>query len=158
MYQTPFVRKATEDNMFRSLGNKASVLVSGADTGGSFAIVQIEEQKGCEPPPHIHHNEDETFYVVDGEVTYFVGDQEIHATPGTYLFAPRGIQHTFKLKTPTANVIVSVHPAGFETFVQEMGQKLPNPIQPDPASPPNLNDILLLVEIAKKYGIEIKAG
>ncbi|WP_223596794.1 cupin domain-containing protein [Neobacillus bataviensis] len=60
-----------------------------------------KERKGFEPPPHTHLREDETFYVLEGQITYYIDDTVIHATPGTYVYAPKGIEHTFKVNTET---------------------------------------------------------
>jgi len=154
MSNQPFSRQVSEDNSFLFLGNKVSLLVMGEDTQGQYAMIQTEERKGFEPPPHVHTREDENFYVLEGEVTYFIADKVIHATPGTFVHAPRGIQHTFKLNTEQAKVLVSVYPSGFEKFVKELS--IPVPEQMPPAlEPPSPEEVQRLISIAKKYGIEM---
>ncbi len=137
------------------LGIKASILVEGEDTQGQFAIIETEERKGFEPPPHIHTREDEAFYVLEGEITYYVADKVIHATPGTYVYAPRGIEHTFKLNTEQAKVLVSVYPSGFEKFVKELSVPVPEQLPPVPDGPPDAEEVQKLISIAAKYGIKI---
>jgi quercetin dioxygenase-like cupin family protein len=112
MVHLPFARKASKENTVLFLGGmKASFLVDGEDSQGQYCLIHMEERKGLEPPPHIHTREDEAYYVLEGEVTYHIADRVIHATPGTYVFAPRGIEHTFSLKTEQANVLVLLtHP------------------------------------------------
>ena len=56
---------------------------TGEDTGDQFALMEQVARKGNVPPRHIHHREDETFYVLEGEMTFAVGDETIKATPGT---------------------------------------------------------------------------
>ncbi|MEW9671289.1 cupin domain-containing protein [Ammoniphilus sp. 3BR4] len=157
MVHVPFARKASKDNTFLFLGGiKASFLVDGADTQGQYAVVQMEERKGLEPPPHIHTREDEAFYVLEGEVTYYVGDEAIDASPGTYVYAPSGIQHTFSLKTEQAKVLVFAYPSGFENFVKELSVPLPEHMPPVPIGPPSPEDVQKLNSIAAQYGIEIQ--
>lgn len=115
----------------------------------------MEEWKGLEPPPHIHTREDEAFYVLEGEVTYYVGEEAIDASPGTYVYAPRGIQHTFSLKTEQAKVLVFAYPSGFENFVKELSVPLPESMPPIPIGPPSPEDVQKLISIAAQYGIEI---
>jgi len=157
MVHNPFARKASKDNTFLFLGGiKASILVNGEDTLGQYSIFQMEERKGLEPPPHIHTREDEAFYVIEGEVTYYVGDEIIHATPGTYVYAPRGIQHSFTLKTEQAKVLVFAYPSGFENFVIELSGPVPEQLPPIPVGPPDPEDVKKLIAIAAQYGIDIK--
>ncbi|MCJ8008173.1 cupin domain-containing protein [Lederbergia wuyishanensis] len=151
----PFVRQSSKDNTFLFLGNKASILVSGEDTKGRYSTILMEERRGFEPPPHIHMKEDETFYVLEGEVIYNIADSVIQASPGTYVYAPRGISHTFKLNTETAKVLVSVYPSGFEHFVKELSVPVPQELPPVPIGPPSPQEIQNLISIALKYGIEI---
>lgn len=153
----PFERKAAKDNTVLFLGGiKASILVEGEDTQGKYSVIQMEERKGLEPPPHIHTREDEAFYVLEGEVTYYVADEVIHAAPGSYVYAPRGIQHTFSLKTEQAKVLVFTYPSGFEKFVLEMSVPVPEHLPAVPVAPPTPEYVQRLISIAAQYGIEIK--
>jgi len=158
MSNAPFSRQAFKDNAFLFLGNKVSLLVTGEETQGQYAVIQTEERKGFEPPPHVHTREDENFYVLEGEVTYFIADQVIHASPGTYVHAPRGIEHTFKVNTESAKVLVSVYPSGFENFVRELSQPVPEQLPSVPEGPPSQEELQMLISIANKYGIEMNIG
>ncbi|MBU8878862.1 cupin domain-containing protein [Bacillus sp. FJAT-29790] len=152
----PFFRRASGDNTILFLGNKVSVLVSGEDTEGRYTTILTEERKGFEPPPHTHLREDETFYVLEGQITYYIADTVIHATPGTYVHAPKGIKHTFKVNTQTAKVLLTVYPSGFERFINELSEPLPQQLPPAPGVPPNPKEIQTLTSIAAKYGIVMK--
>ena len=61
------------------------------ETGNAFSQFEIDDPLGSGPPLHVHHNEDETFYVLKGEITMFVGDERIDLEAGDYCFGPRGI-------------------------------------------------------------------
>src|SRR5215211_2579746 len=67
----------------------AVIKATGADTGGQMALLDITEPPGAEAPRHVHHKEDEGFWVLDGEVTFDVGRTTIAATKGDYAFGPR---------------------------------------------------------------------
>ena len=69
------------------------------------------------PPLHVHHAEDEGFFVVDGEVTLYLPGQQIECGPGDFVLAPRGIPHSYRVGDRTARWLVLSTPAGFERFV-----------------------------------------
>ena len=108
-------RQALEQSVWYS-GWLLTFLATGDDTGGRFALMEQVARKGNVPPRHIHHREDETFYVVEGEMTFSVGDQTIKATAGTMVFAPRDIAHSFTIDSEQVRMLVMVAPAGAEGF------------------------------------------
>src|SRR5215469_8357115 len=76
-------------------GHLMTFLATAEDTQGQFALIEAVARRGDVPPPHIHHREDETFYVLEGEMTFSVGGQTIKATPGTIVSLPRDVAHSF---------------------------------------------------------------
>lgn len=153
MSKMPYVRQFGQENTHYFLGSKVTFLVNGEDTDGQYTVLHFHEQKGLEPPPHIHADEDEAFYVLEGEITYYIDGRPVHATPGTYVYAPRGIEHTFSLQTEEAKVLVTVYPAGFERFVKELSV----PLSHQRHGPPSEEDVKKLIAVAAKYGIDIRA-
>ena len=97
-----------------------TTLVSGAETGGRLAIIELREAAGQEPPRHLHTNEDETVYVRDGTLTVFVGDRAIPAGPGSCLFLPRGVEHGYGVESAEARLVVVCTPAGIEGYYAEL--------------------------------------
>src|SRR6187200_974467 len=81
---------------------RIAIKASGVETGGRFAQVEIDDPLGTAPPMHIHHGEDETFYVVEGTVTVYAGDEEIHLASGDYGFVPRGVPHAYLVTSERA--------------------------------------------------------
>jgi quercetin dioxygenase-like cupin family protein len=77
-------------------------------------IVEVSISPGEEPPLHVHKNEDEWFYVLDGEVTFHVGNENYRASVGGFVSFPRGIPHTFTVESPNARFLVMNTPGGFE--------------------------------------------
>lgn len=119
---------------------------------GQYAVLQVEKVKGLEPPPHKHTHEDEDFFILEGEVTYYIGDEVIHATPGTYVHAPRGVQHSFSMRSERAQVLVLLHPAGLEQLFKELSEPMPENYSPIIAPPPP-EEIERQISTAAKYGI-----
>lgn len=128
------------------LGIPMRIRLHGRDTGGRLSAVESRDVPGGGPPPHIHHREDETFQVLEGEYEWTVGGKTFVAPKGTTIFAPRGIPHTYRYlgQTP-GRLLCVITPAGFEGFFEEIGA----------LSPPEQQDIPRVVEIAKTYGLEI---
>ncbi len=125
------------------------IRISGEDTNGAFAVIEMQVPPGYGGPPHIHHNEDETFYTVDGTLEYTVGDDTIVGDAGTIVHAPRDVPHAFRNPTDTEAIAHTwVHPAGFEEFMAEATPKVT-----DPTDPPEL-DMARVMEIAPDYGVE----
>src|SRR5580765_4323815 len=108
------------------IGNALNIRIHGRDTGGVLSVVESVEQPGGGPPPHIHHREDETFQVLEGEYEFTVDGKTIRAQEGATLFAPRGVPHTYRYlgKTP-GRLMVTRTPAGFEEFFEEVGALTP---------------------------------
>lgn len=103
-------------------GGLMTVHADSADTGGQFALVEVSGSPGGEPPKHIHSHEDELFYVMEGKLKAFRGDEQIILTPGESAFLPRGVPHTFKILSSYARWLVYITPAGFEEFFRVLGR------------------------------------
>jgi len=128
------------------LGIPMLIRLHGRDTGGTLSVVESHDVPGGGPPPHIHHREDETFQILEGDYEFMVGGKTILAQPGTTLFAPRGIAHTYRyLGNSTGKLMCTITPAGFEGFFEEI----------DALTPQQQSDIPRVLEIAKKFGLEI---
>ena len=124
------------------------------DTGGQYTLVEVQVDPDIGPPPHIHHREDEAFYIQEGELEFQLGDQIVIATPGTFLYSPKGHVHRFTNKTTQrAKMLAWYMPAGIEQFFAEVGVEVDNPDAPSiPASPERIERLLAA---APQYGIEI---
>ena len=131
---------------------RLTVKASGAETGDAFAQFLTDDPRGTAPPLHVHHNEDEAFYVLDGEVTVLVGDERIDLRTGDYCFSPRGIPHTWIVRSERARMLVTVSPAGIEQAFVSCGVPVTG-IEP-PAQPvlPALDE---LIRVFAGYGCEI---
>lgn len=119
------------------LGEIIHMKVTGAQTAGRYSIAEEIAPPGGGPPLHVHRNEDEWFYILEGAFTFQVGEQLLNVTPGTALFGPRGVPHTFaNTGTTPGRMIIVFEPAGFEHFFAKMadacrnGMPAPSVIEP----------------------------
>jgi quercetin dioxygenase-like cupin family protein len=128
-------------------------LATGEDTRGQFALIEAVARKGNVPPPHIHHREDETYYVLEGELTVSVGDRTIKATQGTMVFLPRDVVHSFVIDSEQVRMLVLATPAGMEGYFKECSVPAPAVTLPPPAETP-YSEIPKMLAVAPKFGIE----
>src|SRR5215212_5974036 len=92
------------------LGMLATIKVTKEQTGGRYALVEILAPEGYEAVLHVHHQEDEGFYILEGEMTFYVGDQKIKAQPGSYLFGPKDVPHAFTVDSGPARLLFVLSP------------------------------------------------
>jgi len=144
------------DSLERSVwysGWLLTFLATGEDTQGQFALMEQISRKGNVPPRHIHHREDETFYVIEGEMTFSIGDRTIKATPGTMVFAPRDVAHSFTIDSDQVRILVQLAPAGGEAFFKACSVPAPSMTLPPPGKPP-YSEIQKMMALAPEYGFE----
>lgn len=154
MTHPPILRQPGEGKSIAVVGDVYRFLATGDDTDGRYAIFEAVVPPGGGPPPHIHSREEESFYVLEGEITFQVGDQRIVAKAGTFANMPVGSLHSFRNDTDkVARMIISVAPAGLEKMFLEVGQPVTFGQQ---APPPSKAEIDRLLTIAPSYGIEIQ--
>ena len=148
---TSYERHADRENSMWYRGDLFTFLAEGKDTGGRVTVIEFAPKRGLEPPPHTHTKEDEAYYVIDGEVTFRVGDESFEARPGSYVFLPRGIQHEWHIHTPEARVLMIFMPSGMEDFFKALA----DPVEGDdlhnaPQTRPNMAQMRAL---ADEYGL-----
>jgi mannose-6-phosphate isomerase-like protein (cupin superfamily) len=134
------------------LGSLTLVKATGGQTHGAFGLVEQLLPPGFSSPWHLHHREDEAFYVVEGEMTFICGNDRVKAGPGAYVYGPRGVPHGFRVEgSSPARLLLLNAPAGFEQFVVEMSEPASGFVLPV-ASPPDMGK---LIALAAKYQIDI---
>jgi mannose-6-phosphate isomerase-like protein (cupin superfamily) len=148
----PFVLKKGEGQSVWSLGGRFTLKVGEKDAAGRFALVEALAFRATEPPLHIHHKEDEAWYILDGHMTFYVGDAVLEAEAGSFVFAPSGIAHTFTVDVEPTRVLVFASPAGFERFAVELGEPATNDKPPAGLAVPGPD---VLGPFAQRYGIEV---
>ncbi len=131
------------------------MLISPEETQGSFALVDMTLPRGVEPPVHIHTREDETFYVLDGEMTFHVGEKAIKAGVGESVFSPRQVQHHFEINTPTARFLTFITPGQFLEYFLQFSFPAAEQVQvtPPQGPPPAEHIAFMTSQLEEKYGV-----
>jgi quercetin dioxygenase-like cupin family protein len=128
------------------------VVVSGAETSGRFALITAHAQRGNEPPLHTHSREDEMIYVVEGRVTVYVGDAHHDCPAGTCMMLPREREHTYRVESGSARLLVLLLPAGLEALYADRGDVC---FPQDRKAGARFDDVDHLVTAAAHYGVTI---
>jgi len=121
--------------------------------GDGAMVTEQTAPRGSGSPLHVHHNEDEWFYVIEGELTFWVGGQVILAPAGAFVYGPRDIPHTFTVTSDQARFLLVVEPAGFENFVRTLSE--PAARLEIPPAPTELPDMEPMLRVAAEYGLDI---
>jgi quercetin dioxygenase-like cupin family protein len=149
----PYVLSAGEGSSIWFLGTLQTYKAVGEDTRNAFTLVECLLPPGFGPPPHLHKQEEETFYLLEGELTVFCGDRRWKVAPGSFVFLPRGIVHGFTVEgLMPAKMLQITSPAGFEHFAAEMGEPAKEVVLPPPGPP----DVEKLLALAAKYHMQIQ--
>lgn len=113
-------------------GSRATVKLTAAETSGALGMTLIEAVAGERAPRHIHTREDEIFILADGATFVTLGENSRLLEAGGVLFMPRGIPHSYEVRTPSANLYVITLPGGFEQFFLNAGYRVGERSTPAP--------------------------
>jgi mannose-6-phosphate isomerase-like protein (cupin superfamily) len=134
------------------VGDLITVKVASEDTDGAFSIAEETTPPQGGPPPHLHQQEGEVLYVLEGEVEFLVGERTIRAGTGSCAYIPKRTLHTFKnVGTSHSRVLAILTPGGLDKFFLEAGE----PAMEGSSAPKGEPDVGRIVEIGQKYGLEI---
>jgi quercetin dioxygenase-like cupin family protein len=136
------------------LGSLAVIKATAADTAGQMTIVEITDPPGVEAPLHVHHREDEAFWILDGTVTFEVGGTTIPAGAGDYVFGPRSIPHRYTVGNEGCKMLFIFTPGGFEDVIRKMSEPAREWTLPPPPSEDEI-DFERMQEIARAHGGEL---
>jgi quercetin dioxygenase-like cupin family protein len=124
-------------------------------TGGAYALFEVATQPGAGPPPHVHHREDESFYVLEGEFEFLIGGETLRVRAGSLLYVPKGTFHAHRgVGDGMGRMLLTQTPGGlYERFFEEVGKPAEDGgrrfvLEDQP-------DVKRIVEIAAERGIEI---
>jgi mannose-6-phosphate isomerase-like protein (cupin superfamily) len=123
-----------------------------ASTDGAMLLVENLAPRGVGSPLHVHHDEDEWFYVLEGELTVWCGGTTIVAGPGDFVYGPRDVPHTFIVSSDEARFLLGTQPGTFEGFVRALCEPATVETIPPAGEPPDMEK---LIPLAAEYGIEI---
>ncbi len=152
------VRRAGSGPSYAVAGDNYIIKAGTADTGGTYAAFEFFVPPGGGPPPHTHYREFEGFYILEGELTFYVGVERLRMTAaaGDFVAAPLGVVHQFSNESSTApaRAFVIAAPAGVEEFFAAAGQPMPDGSQE--THPATADEIARLVDLGPQYGISIE--
>jgi quercetin dioxygenase-like cupin family protein len=134
-------------------GSLAVIKAGATDTGGQMTIVEITEPPGAEAPLHVHHREDEGFWIVEGDVAFEVGGTMIDAHAGDYVFGPRDIPHRYVVGDHGCRMLFILTPGGFEELIREMSEPAKTRTLPPPSG--EEPDLERIQSIAVKHCSEL---
>ena len=124
-----------------------------SQTGGAFSLVEVTVQPGTEPPLHVHAHEDEAYIVLNGRITFQVGDERVDAEPGSFVFLPRGVPHGFAVRSEVARAVLLLTPGGLESFFDGWSEPArERTLPPLPEGPP---DVEGLTRDLAAHGVDI---
>ncbi len=141
-----------------SLGELLTVVATAEETGGAFTLFEEATSPGSSAFPHLHHEEDQAFYVVEGEHEFVCDGRAFEARPGSFVYVPRGTVHSFENvgATPGRLLILSAPAGGTEAFFFEVGEPATDRSSPPaPTAPEGWEGIARIREIARKHGSDI---
>ena len=149
----PIALRPGEGEALWFVGGLLTIKASTETTDGRVAVIEHRMPRGAGSPLHVHRREDEWFYVIDGEVTFWVGGEVIRAPAGSFVYGPRDIPHTFQITSEEARFLLVTEPAGFDSFVRAAAEPAPEAVLPP--APVEQPDPARLVALAAEQGIEI---
>ncbi len=151
------ITRSHEGERVAAVGDIYRFLAESEHTSGSYAIWHATVFPGGGPPPHLHHWEEEGFYILKGSLAFYGNDRRIDASSGTFINLPRHQLHHFHNETDEpAEALILVAPAGLEKMFRTTGRVLSNDIVIAPK--PNAEEISRLLSVAPQFGLEIHAG
>lgn len=136
-------------------GDTVTIKASGAATGGSLTVLEVEANPGAGPPPHTHATEDEAFYVLEGEFEIQIGDEVRPAAAGAFAFVPRGTVHRFSCTGDRpGRMLIAFTPGGLDDFFRESGRPA---VDDGPAPPVDEAEIARTEASARRHGLSVVA-
>jgi quercetin dioxygenase-like cupin family protein len=152
---TSTVSSPDSSEKFAFLGEVVAIRIDGESTGGAFALLEHLLPQGLATPLHVQRNEDETFYVLEGEITVYLDGEVSRAAPGDVVWLPRGLPHAFQVESEHARLLGLSTPAGHERFFALAGEPTDAlALEAQTSQPP---DFARMNAAAETTGVEILA-
>jgi quercetin dioxygenase-like cupin family protein len=131
------------------------VRVGHDDGGDGISVLESRAPQGESPPLHVHHAEDEAFYVLEGELRFRAGGDELRVGPGESVFAATGVPHTYRVESPDGARWLTITTRGdFERFVRSLSRPAERSELPD-RRPPTPGQVQALADAAREHGIDL---
>lgn len=150
----PYSRSAGQGPAYWGPGDLYTFLATGKETNGAYFQFEALVPSGGGPPPHIHSDKDESFYLVEGSLEMYLGDAIVTGKAGDFVNVPKGTAHSFKnIGDKPAKMLVTFVPAGMEHYFEEVFE----PAKDRAATPPPVTDALIqkMIAAAPKHNLVI---
>jgi quercetin dioxygenase-like cupin family protein len=152
----PMVVHSDEGEARWWFGSLAVIKATAADTAGQLTIVEITEPPASEAPLHVHHRDDEGFWILEGDVTFEVGDATIEAHTGDFVFGPRDIPHRYTVGDAGCRMLFIMVPGGLENVLRKTSEPAPSrTLPPPPGEEPDSAEIEQLKALVAEHGYEL---
>lgn len=149
----PLVVNANDKTPVWAMGIRVTVMVTAEETDGAYSVFEDIIPPGGGPPPHTHSREDETIFVMQGELRAWLGGVRYDVKAGDFVHMPRGVQHYFKnVSDRPTKMLLTYTPGGFEEWFEIVGK----PVEGDSMAPPELEraDLQRAVAAAATFGVK----
>jgi len=138
------------------MNTRVTVRLRHTDGADGISVLEHHAPHGDSPPLHVHHNEDEIFHILEGEVRFRVGDADVRAAAGETLLAPKRIPHSYRVESRQgARWLTIMKGREFEDFVRAFSRPAERPGLPDPSGPPTPEQAEALAQACRRHGIEL---
>ncbi len=138
MSAAKIVRPEDDAVILQLVGDDYRVLISGDESNSQYFVFEAVVPPGAGPPLHVQTREEEAFYVLEGQITFYLGAESQVTGPGSFVHVPRGVVHRFQNGTSTAaKILIWFSPAGIEKMFERLSQSFDD-----------------YIAIGKEYGVE----
>ena len=149
----PFAQRRSIENSRWYMGNVMTFLVNSEQTDGAFSMTEYMSKPGNEPPAHVHNREDEFFYVLEGRIDAYVGNEVLSAGQNEGVYLPKFIPHTFTILTPQLRMLIWMSPGGLDGYFRDMSEPARSLGLPEHAANYGEVDMAHALRVGKEHGI-----
>jgi mannose-6-phosphate isomerase-like protein (cupin superfamily) len=136
--------------------NTLVTLRIGSEQGSDgLSVLETLAPRGASPPLHVHHTEDEIFHILEGELRFRVGDEELRVGAGETLLAPKRVPHTYLVESERGRWLVATAHGDFERFVRSFSRPAERAELPEPSPPPTPEQAEAMAAACRQHGIEL---
>jgi quercetin dioxygenase-like cupin family protein len=155
--QAPYARRMSRESSVSYMDCLFSVLAGSKQTDGRFGLMEMVAPKGREPSRHLHYTDDEGFYVLEGELTFYVGEKTCAAGPGTFVYLPHGVPHSYTFQTNSIRMLSIVAPGGLEAHFRDprFSEPAEGTTLPTPSGAPDPELLEAMAADLASYGTEV---
>ncbi len=155
-----FVRSAVTETTRSYMGSLMSFLVTSVETENRFVLLELRMKPGNEPPPHIHYDQDEVYYILEGELEVYCMGEVRTVQAGETIFLPQNQAHAFYYLSPTLRFLALLQPGGpdgygLDGYFEAMSSPSTSMELPASATTYALSDPAPAIELAAKYGVKM---